>query len=37
MVNQHYNAKNVRRAVQAQADLLDEIGGLAHGTLAQGG
>jgi hypothetical protein len=37
VVNQHYNAKNVRRAVQAQADLLDEIGGLAHGTLAQGG
>jgi hypothetical protein len=37
IVNQHYNAKNVRRAVQAQADLLDEIGGLAHGTLAQGG
>lgn len=36
IVNQHYNAKNVRKAVQTQANLLDEVGNLAHGSLAQG-
>lgn len=37
IVNQHYNAKNVRKAVQAQANLLDEVGNLAHGNLATPG
>lgn len=35
IANQHYNAKNVRRAVQSHANLLDEVGALAHGSLAQ--
>lgn len=37
IANQHYNAKHVRSAVQAQANLIDEIGGLSHGSLASAG
>lgn len=34
VMDQHYNAANVRKAVQAKANLIDEVGALAHGNLA---
>lgn len=34
VANQHYNVKNVRKAVHESAALLDEVGRLTHGNLA---
>lgn len=34
VMDQHYTAPNVRKAVQAKANLIDEVGALSHGTLA---
>lgn len=34
VMDQHYNAANVRKAVQAKANLIDEVGALSHGNLA---
>lgn len=34
VMDQHYNAANVRKAVQAKANLIDEVGALGHGNLA---
>lgn len=31
--NQHYNAKNVHKAISEQAKLIDEVGRLAQGNL----
>ena len=34
VMDQHYNAANVRKVVQAKANLIDEVGALSHGSLA---
>lgn len=34
VMDQHYTPANVRKAVQAKANLIDEVGQLAHGNLA---
>jgi hypothetical protein len=36
LANQHYNAKNVHKAISAQAKLIDEVGRLEQGTLQPG-
>lgn len=34
IANQHYNVKNVEKAVHAQAQLIDQVGRLGHGETA---
>ena len=34
IMDQHYTPANVRKAVQAKANLVDDVGALSHGNLA---